>query len=224
MAHDLRTPLQVARGYLELLDSEAVETVKIGEALDDASRIVDDMLTYARNEGQVSTQAISLERAALTAWRQIPTRGATLEVLADQQFEADIDALDRILVNLFKNAIDHGTSQSTTVQSDGGVTSASMGTTPGQAAAEALDGAQPASDLTVTVGTFEDGFFVADDGFGFDDSLTESVFTAGVTTHPDGTGIGLAIVEQFVTAHGWSIWTAESAEGGARFEISGVDS
>jgi signal transduction histidine kinase len=49
------------------------------------------------------------------------------------------------------------------------------------------------------------------------------VFDRGYTTSEDGTGFGLSIVEEIVDAHGWDIAVAESEDGGARFEITGID-
>lgn len=79
-------------------------------------------------------------------------------------------------------------------------------------------------EVTVHVSDFEDGFYVADDGPGIPKSDRELLFDTGFTTEADGTGLGLNIVEQVVQAHGWDIHVAESAEGGARFEITGVES
>jgi signal transduction histidine kinase len=39
----------------------------------------------------------------------------------------------------------------------------------------------------------------------------------------DGTGLGLAIVEEICDAHQWAITATESTNGGARFEITGVE-
>lgn len=39
----------------------------------------------------------------------------------------------------------------------------------------------------------------------------------------EGTGFWLAIVKEIVQAHGWSIAVGESEEGGARFEVTGLD-
>jgi PAS domain S-box-containing protein len=72
--------------------------------------------------------------------------------------------------------------------------------------------------VTVTVGSLEDGFFVADDGRGVEDG---EVFEMGHSTADDGTGIGLAIVAQIADAHGWGLDLTDDA-GGARFELSGV--
>lgn len=79
------------------------------------------------------------------------------------------------------------------------------------------------SDVTVTVGALDEGFYVADDGAGIPANKKESVFDAGYTTAPDGTGFGLQIVEQIVEAHGWQITATDSDSGGARFEITGVE-
>jgi len=78
-------------------------------------------------------------------------------------------------------------------------------------------------DVTVTVGEVEDGFFVADDGSGIPADERESVFEAGYSTRNGGTGFGLNIVKEISDAHGWEIQVAESTEGGARFEIIGVE-
>jgi PAS domain S-box-containing protein len=67
------------------------------------------------------------------------------------------------------------------------------------------------------------GFYVADDGPGVEPDEREDVFDAGYSTGGTGTGMGLAIVERVADAHGWSVAVAESTEGGARFEVTGLD-
>jgi signal transduction histidine kinase len=81
------------------------------------------------------------------------------------------------------------------------------------------------SNLTVTVGRLDDdaGFFVADDGDGIPTDERENVFESGYTTEQDGTGFGLAIVSEIVDAHQWAITVTEGENGGARFEIRGVE-
>ncbi|MFB6165810.1 MAG: sensor histidine kinase [Haloarculaceae archaeon] len=80
--------------------------------------------------------------------------------------------------------------------------------------------------VTVRVGTLADGdgFFVADDGPGIPPDDRDGVFDPGVTTAADGTGLGLSIVRRIVTAHGWEIAVTEGDQGGARFEVAGVES
>ena len=78
-------------------------------------------------------------------------------------------------------------------------------------------------DVTVTVGTFENGFYVADNGPGVPRAERDDVFDFGVSTNPDGTGFGLSIVKQIAEAHNWRIQLSEGENGGARFEITGVE-
>ena len=78
-------------------------------------------------------------------------------------------------------------------------------------------------DVTVRVGMLDDdGFYVEDDGEGIPKHKRDEVFDAGHTTGDDGTGLGLAIVQSIAEAHGWEIEAAEGSDGGARFEVRGV--
>jgi PAS domain S-box-containing protein len=73
-------------------------------------------------------------------------------------------------------------------------------------------------DVTVTVGTVEEGFYVADDGPGVPEGT--EIFEQGVSGAKDGTGYGLAIVADIVERHGWSVDAVN--DDGARFVVSGV--
>lgn len=78
-------------------------------------------------------------------------------------------------------------------------------------------------DVTVTIGDLDRGFYVEDDGPGIPEEERDAVFKAGYSTNEAGTGFGLNIVKQVVQSHGWEIIVTESLDGGARFEITGVD-
>jgi signal transduction histidine kinase len=73
--------------------------------------------------------------------------------------------------------------------------------------------------VTVEIGPLEHaaGFYVADDGPGIPEEEREYVFDRGYTTASDRDGNGLAIVEEIVQAHGWSVELADSP--GTRIEI-----
>lgn len=80
-------------------------------------------------------------------------------------------------------------------------------------------------DVTVTVGelTKAPGLYIEDTGPGIPAADRETIFEAGFSTADDGTGFGLSIVEQVAEAHGWEIQATTGSDGGARFEITGVE-
>ncbi|WP_227357632.1 two-component system sensor histidine kinase NtrB [Haladaptatus salinisoli] len=77
-------------------------------------------------------------------------------------------------------------------------------------------------DVSVHIECFSNGVSVEDDGPGIPPDERETVFESGFTTN-DGTGLGLTIVQQIVDAHGWDISIAEGDDGGAQFEITGME-
>ena len=79
------------------------------------------------------------------------------------------------------------------------------------------------SAVTIRVGACEGGVFVADDGPGIPAGDRDSIFERGFTTTREGTGLGLYIVSEIAAAHGWEVALADSDDGGARIEITGVD-
>lgn len=76
-------------------------------------------------------------------------------------------------------------------------------------------------EVNVSVGEMDNGFYVADDGARIPEGARDEIFETGYLTG-DGTGFGLRIVEEVAHAHGWDVAVTASAEGGARFEITGV--
>jgi PAS domain S-box-containing protein len=79
------------------------------------------------------------------------------------------------------------------------------------------------AEVTVTVGELDEGFYIEDDGPGIQSGEHDDIFQIGYSKSRDGTGFGLSIVEQVVTAHDWEIRVRDGSDGGARFEITDVD-
>lgn len=77
--------------------------------------------------------------------------------------------------------------------------------------------------LTVRVGPLNTGFYVEDDGPGIADEDKNEVFDHGFTTRDDGHGYGLSVVRTIVNAHGWDITASDAQDGGARFEVTGIE-
>lgn len=79
-------------------------------------------------------------------------------------------------------------------------------------------------EVTVSVGMRDsNGFYIEDDGPGIPPESRDRVFEHSYSTSDNGTGIGLAIGQAIVEAHGWQITVTDGTEGGARFEIQGLN-
>ncbi|MFB6232732.1 MAG: PAS domain S-box protein [Haloarculaceae archaeon] len=206
VSHDLRNPLHVAQGRLNVAmkecDSDHLEVV--ADAHERMERLIDDLLTLAREGDTVAEpSAVSVGTVAEDSWESVRTGDASLVVDSGRTIAADPERLRRLFENLFRNSVEHG--------SPGGRT-------------EADDAGEPdESGVTVTVGDTADGFFVGDDGSGIPPEKRDRVFESTYTTSEEGTGFGLSIVQQIAQAHGWEVTLRSGTDGGARFEFSGVD-
>jgi signal transduction histidine kinase len=204
VAHDLRNPLNVAAGRLELFEADGTHDSEhlaaIDDALDRMRAIVDETLTLAKQGRHVGeTERVLFAEFADRCWQTVETHGATLDVAVDSDtvLLADADRFRHLLENLFRNAVEHGQ--------------------------ESTDG----QFVHIRVGVLRDGddpigFYVEDDGPGVPADEREQVFEPGYTTIPEGTGYGLPIVTWIAEAHDWTVSVTEGTDAGARFEFTGV--
>lgn len=124
IAHDLRNPLVIAEGYIDLAregDDEAID--RVDEALGHMDEIIEQTLSVVDLiESETNTKPVSIEQAARQTWRAINPRDATLDVISDTRVEANPAGLQRIFENLFRNALEYaGDDPSVTVAGvDGG--------------------------------------------------------------------------------------------------------
>jgi signal transduction histidine kinase/PAS domain-containing protein len=221
VSHDIRSPLNVASGKLQLA-RETGETSHLAgaeAALGRMESLVTDLLDLARQGSVIeSVEEVELGAVVEAAWASVATDGAELVVEADGVVEADDERLKQLLENLFRNSVEHGSTGSGGRNHSDGRQSADDGRT------ESRDGVEHgATDtLTVTVGISDRGFYIADTGPGIPPDERETVLERGHSTN-DGTGLGLAIVQAIAEAHGWAVTVDEGDDGGARFEFIGVD-
>ncbi|WP_135827380.1 GAF domain-containing protein [Halorussus halobius] len=205
VSHDLRNPLNVAQGKLELARETGADEHfdDVARAHDRMLRLIDDLLALAREgETAIETRPVDLAATAERCWSSVAGGGGTLDVEADPTVRADPERLQQLLENLFRNAVEHG----------------SAGTPTGSD-----DAANPGgANVTVRVGELDDGFYVEDDGPGIPAEQRDEVFEVGYSNSEAGTGFGLSIVRRIASAHGWEVSVAEGSDGGARFEITGV--
>ncbi len=195
MSHDLRNPLNVAQGRLQLVretgENEEGNLRAAEDALTRMDDLIDEVLSLTEQGQPVErTESIRLGDIASDCWEMVATADADLTVRDDVTFEGDSARVKRLFENLFRNAIDHA-----------------------------------GTDVSMTVGKLEDspGFYVEDDGPGIPLADREDVFEPGYTTQSGGSGFGLAIVAEIAGAHGWDVRVTEADAGGTRFEIANVE-
>ncbi|WP_200531717.1 PAS domain S-box protein [Halorubrum sp. LN27] len=200
VSHDLRNPLNVLSGYLRLARETGNDSYfdRCDTALDEMERLIDDVLTLARQGDAVgSVDPVPLDELATRYAKDAvgsidgdegDESAEPIEVAVETEHDvlADPGRLKRLLQNLFRNAAEHGGDR-------------------------------------IVVGDLPDGFYVADDGPGIPEDRRDEVFESGHTTSESGTGFGLAIVERIAEAHGWEVTLTEGDDGGARFEFTGVE-
>jgi len=111
VSHDLRNPLNVAEGWLELARSEhdSDQLAAVAGAHDRMRSLVDDLLALARHgRADLDPTAVSLPGLAERCWEAVATPEATLAVETDTTVRAVESQLRRLLENLFRNAVEHG--------------------------------------------------------------------------------------------------------------------
>ncbi|CCQ36448.1 receiver box histidine kinase [Natronomonas moolapensis 8.8.11] len=202
LSHDLRSPLNVATGYLQYLgdgtdaarEDDTPEAVRKGlDALDRIDSFLDELNALVQ-QGRpvVSADAVDLASTARSAWVDLDTGDADRRGLdgnaAFGTVVADRERLRGVFGELYRNAIEHSE--------------------PG---------------VTVEVGALPDGFYVADDGPGIPEDKRNDAFRTGMSDARGHAGFGLARVRHVAAAHRWNVAVSEASLGGARIELTGLE-
>jgi PAS domain S-box-containing protein len=197
VSHDLRNPLNVATGRLELATEEcdSAHLDDVEGALNRMGTLIDDLLMSAR-EGKEVTDAQQVDLATIVngCWENVETHQASLLTTIDRDVWADRSRLKQVFENLFRNAVDHGRAD---------VTVTIGGLEDGFYIED--DGPGIPSDERDAV--FEAGYSQSTDGSGFGLSIVEQIVNAHdwhirVTDGADG-GARFEITNvEFVTAQG----------------------
>jgi signal transduction histidine kinase len=202
VSHELRSPLQtlaattgVLRRYRNKLGGRAATAVTL--LSDEVARfeaLVTDLLELARGDQPPQLAPVDLADLARQVCR---SRGLPPHIVqtdaGDHTWRADRRRLAQVLSNLLDNADRHG----------GGATAVRLGRGDGVVFLE-----------------------VDDDGPGVPPQDREAIFDRFVRGRPatarganEGTGLGLALVAQHVTAHGGRVLVTDRPGGGARFRV-----
>ena len=202
--HELRTPITVVRGNIELLDTgdpdevDAVRALVLDE-LDRMSRLVDDLTLLAKAERPdfVRPGPVDLGEVTDDLVTRLPALGDrawTVDARAGEVVSADRQRLTQALMQLAANA---------------------LRATP--------EGAEIAVGSRVDRARREVHLWVRDTGTGVAPEDRERIFarfSRGRTAEPtEGSGLGLAIVSAIAEAHSGSVRLDSTPGQGARFTL-----
>lgn len=111
VSHDLRNPLSVAEGYLEMEmgETESENLQRIERAHDRMRELIENILMLARDGAVVDdvTQT-DLADVADISWRNVESSTQSLVIDVERDLHADASRLMQLFENLFRNAVEHG--------------------------------------------------------------------------------------------------------------------
>jgi signal transduction histidine kinase len=201
-SHELRTPISIVRGELELARRAATDDeprAALDSVLDEVERLerlAHNLLVLARSRGGQLSRGdtpVDLEtvadRAARALSRQAGNRHIRIHRSGNGVVNGDESALERAVLNLVDNAVRH-------------------------------------ADSAVTITIDEDdeavSLRVVDDGAGFDPAILPHAFDR-YTRNPEsggGMGLGLAITDAIASAHGGTVAAANLPGRGAEVRLT----
>lgn len=208
VSHDLRAPLRAIDGFSKLLEERAptegaAETrhylARIRANIARMSTLIDDLLAFSRCGRQpVGMSELRMEELVRTALNEVrASRSGSPEIVIGPLPPARGD--QGLILQVWTNLIDNAVKYSSKV-------------------------AQP----RIVIQGRDEGerlvYEVIDNGVGFDNRYTESLFGVFQRLHGHrefpGSGVGLAIVQRIVLRHGGAVWARSEVNQGATFAFS----
>jgi signal transduction histidine kinase len=201
LAHETRNPLNIIRGLAQMVSKREDAPPEIREKtrgiIDETDKVtaqLNEFINYSRpREVRRSPLALSsvINEVARTLNYDLEEKNVRLEVKGEQlNIEADEQLLRQTVFNLLLNAIQ---------------------AVDGAGQIEVFAGKRTASEAMLEV---------RDNGPGVPADHRAEIFKPYFTTQKKGTGLGLAVVQQIVLAHGWEIECLPNDPQGAVFRIT----
>jgi signal transduction histidine kinase len=201
LAHETRNPLNIIRGMAQMISKQKETPAEIREKVraivDETDKVtaqLNEFINYSRprevRRAKLALDSVVNEVVRALAY-DIEEKKIKLETKGEPMtIEADEQLLRQALFNLVLNAIQ-------AVGENGRI--------------QIVTQKFSASEATVKVG---------DDGPGVPPERRQEIFKPYFTTNQKGTGLGLAVVQQIVLAHGWEIECLPNEPKGAVFRIT----
>ncbi len=201
LAHETRNPLNIIRGLAQIVSKQDDTSTEIRRKLSDIVNETDrvtaqlnEFINYSRPR-EVRRSALPVNSVVAEVVRalnaDLEEKQILLQTSGDQlTVEADEQLLRQCLFNLLMNAI----------QAVGPKGEIQIAATRRSASEASLE--------------------IRDNGPGVPEQQRAEIFKPYFTTHEKGTGLGLAVVQQIVLAHGWEIECVANLPKGATFRIT----
>jgi len=201
LAHETRNPLNIIRGLAQMISKQpgtAPEMQrKSREIIDEADKVaaqLNEFINYSRPR-EVRRSKLALNSVVNEVVRalnyDLEEKKISLQIKGEQlNIEADEQLLRQALFNLLLNAI------------------------------QAADGSGDIQIVAQKRNATEASLEVRDNGPGVPPDRRTEIFKPYFTTQKEGTGLGLAVVQQIVLAHGWEVECLGNEPQGAVFRIT----
>ena len=205
VSHDLRSPLRVIDGFAEVLnedysqflDDEGRKTINVIRSnAEHMGRLIDNLLDLSRMGRQAlhiaEIDMIELVNDVIAEMNLSETFKGDMSIAQLPPANCDRELMKQVWINLISNAIKYS----------------------GKVEKPIIEiGFKQEEGNTV--------YFIKDNGAGFDMQFAHKLFGVFQRMHRvtefEGTGVGLALVNQIITRHGGKIWADAKPDEGASF-------
>jgi len=206
VSHDLRAPLRAIDGYARiLLEDHASQLDAEGQRVlgvvcanaRQMGKLIDDLLTFSRlGRSDLQKSRVDMGTLAQSAVEELrrlePGRRVAVTIAPLAPALADGALIRQVLTNLIGNAWKFTRTR-----------------------------AEATIEIGCTGDAGESTYFVRDNGAGFEMEYASKLFGVFQRLHRaeefEGTGVGLAIVQQIVQRHGGRVWAEGAVDRGATF-------
>jgi len=200
LAHETRNPLNIVRGLAQMISREpnVSEEIKnksrqITDEVDRVTGQLNEFINYSRPR-EVRRAPVALDAVVGDVVRALQSdiEDKAIQLKADGDnltVDADEQLLRQVLFNLLINSV------------------------------QAVDPHGEIQVVSQKYSSTEAQIEVRDNGPGVQPEHRGEIFKPYFTTHPKGTGLGLAVVQQICLAHGWDIEYVPNTPKGAVFRL-----
>jgi len=191
ISHDLRTPLTRLKLQLAMLNQKDLSK-EMSKDIDEMEKMLNDYLQFAKNQAQENTSKIDLTLLFNSIKNQFASEKLTIYSKEKIELEVRPSALKRSFVNIIQNGLTYGNNVIVNIQKGN-------------------------NRALITI---------EDDGPGIPEDQYKNVFKPffrldkSRSPNQSGVGLGLAIVEDIINAHGGAIQLGKSKDGGLQVRVT----